>query len=270
MKKVWLVVWMALFTLIGAGVVSAEETSYELGVYASSVKYEEPDFMENEGYMGGIFGAITVRKDDMGNWPNMYQFEGDIGYGQVDYTSGATGSIDGIDDWKFETRYFVGYDIPMGTDLLVTPYAGLGYRYLNDDSSGMASTTGAYGYERESNYVYLPIGVQFRKEISSEWEIGASFEFDWLLYGKQISHLEDVGPAYGQLKNEQTDGYGARGSFRVIRRGETFDFLVEPFVRWWDIEDSDTSIGCGTVFCVYGYEPKNESLEAGAKMGVIF
>lgn len=255
----------------GTSALFAEEAKYELGTYASYFRYREPGVMEEKGALGGLFGAVTVRPQDIPMyWPEMYRFEGYFGFGQVDYTSGQSGTLDGIDEFMVEARYFAGYDFYAGTDLRVTPYVGLGYRYLRDDSAGMQSSTGAYGYKRESNYFYLPLGVEFTQSLSAGWEVGLTLEFDVLLGGQQKSHLNDVDPAYGLAKNDQEKGYGARGSIRVVRQSERFDVLFEPYVRWWEVDDSEITVACGPGACLVGYEPKNDSLEAGAKIGFSF
>jgi hypothetical protein len=264
-------VLIAVFIVIGERGVRAEKTVYEMGAYASYIRYREPGVMEQKGYMGGLYLGMTARPDGMERpWPDMYRFEGYWGMGEVDYTSENTGSIDGIDDLMLEGRYFAGYDIPVGEDLRLTPYAGIGYRYLRDDSSGMQSSTGHYGYKREANYLYIPLGVELNQPLSNGWEISWILELDFLLYGKQKSYLGDANPGLGLAKNDQDKGYGVRGSIRLSRQSEQFDWMVEPYVRWWDIDDSKVSTSCGPVWCVDGYEPKNDSIEAGARVGLIF
>lgn len=267
-----IVTWMVIvISVFGASTLFAEETRYELGTYASYFRYREPGLMEEKGALGGLFGAVTVRPEDVQMyWPEMYRFEGHFGLGQVDYTSGQSGTLDGIDEFMAEARYVAGYDFLAGTDLRVTPFVGLGYRYLRDDSAGMQSSTGAYGYKRESNYFYLPLGVELTQSLSAGWELGLTLEFDVLLAGRQKSHLNDVDPAYALLENDQENGFGARGSFRVVRQSERFDVLFEPYVRWWEIDDSEITGVCGPGACLVGYEPKNDSLEAGAKIGFSF
>lgn len=253
--------------------VSADQTQYEMGPYVSWIRYREPGIMEEKGVMAGLFGSVTSRSGvgPQGLWPNMGRWEGQIGFGRVDYTSQNTGTIDNIDDMMFEGRYLAGYDFYPFGDLRLTPFLGLGYRYLRDDSSGLTSTTGHLGYKRESNYVYFPFGLDFQTSLSNDWTLGAAVEMDVLLYGRQKSHLGDADPGFGTLENEQTQGFGVRGSVRLVRLAERYHLLIEPFVRWWDIYESDLSvISCGGGSCILGYEPDNNSLESGIKIGVQF
>ena len=236
--------------------------NWEIGPEVSYIRYEEPDVMEEKGIMYGLEGSYTYHD----NW--MFKVEGDGMYGQVDYTSANSGSVDSIPDFKFEIRGLAGYDFPVGQTAYLTPYLGLGYRYLNDDSSGKLSSTGAAGYERESNYFYTPIGLQAVTELNSNWSLGFNAEYDHLWFGKQISHLGDAVPDDGTVRNDQKDGWGLRGSVQLKKKGETMDFLAEPYVRYWSIEESDTAVS--TTGVIEGWEPKNKSTEIGMKLAVSF
>ena len=91
-------------------------------------------------------------------------------------------------------------------------------------------------------------------------------EYDWFLGGRQYSHLEDA-PGYSQtLYNKQSRGYGLRGAFKLAREGELLEFFIEPFVRYWHIEDSE--LNCSSELC--GLEPNNRTEEYGARLGVKF
>jgi hypothetical protein len=156
----------------------------------------------------------------------------------------------------FEVRGSTGYDIPVLSSSRITPYAGFGFRYLKDDSGGNTTTTGASHYDRESFYYYVPLGVETRTKISKSWLFEMTFEYDFFLFGTQKSHLEDVLSTYNTLVNDQDEGYGARGSFK-------------PFVRYWNIEDSDTAIWTQSGVPIgTGLEPANNTAEYGFKMGL--
>jgi hypothetical protein len=127
----------------------------------------------------------------------------------------------------------------------------MGYRYLNDDSSGQDG-----GYERESNYLYFPIGLEFLFPSENSWSLGATIEFDVLLWGEQKSHF---GGSYGTVDNQQNSGSGFRASLRLQEKG---GFAIEPFVRYWSIGDSATKV----IGEDYLQEPKNETTEVGLRV----
>jgi hypothetical protein len=239
-----------------------KEHSLGVSTEMSYIIYDEPNVMEQEGTMYGISASYTYRKDFMFNIEARYTG------GQVDYKN--SGTLDNIDDFILEFRGLVGYDFSTYEGYGITPYIGFGYRYLNDDSSGMTTSTGARGYERESNYFYSPIGIEIINPLNNRWSMGIILEYDHFWKGIQKSHLSDVSPAFSNMENNQNRGYGLRSSVRFERKGETVDFIIEPFVRYWDIEESDTeNITYAGALWGYGWEPENNSTEIGLKLTTI-
>lgn len=256
---------------------------FEFGMEFAHFEYEEPNFMEEEGFFWGFFGNYTHRVMEnqpleswgdifgSGNAFNVFELDARVMFGEVDYTSNGTGSLDGIDDFLFEIRGVAGYDIPVFENSRITPYFGFGYRYLNDDSGGLRTTTGAAGYEREANYFYMPFGVEWFTPFDGGWSVTATAEFDLFIDGEQKSHLGDAISGLNTVKNDQDDGKGFRGSIKIAKETERVDFFVEPYVRYWDIEDSEVSpITFSGVLVGFGLEPKNDSLETGARVGINF
>jgi len=238
--------------------------SFEIGPEVSYIKYKEPGVMKEDGIMYGIGAAYTYRINAA-----MFRVEGKYSYGQVDYQN--SGTVDEIDDYMFEIRGLLGFDYRMSDKSIITPYIGLGYRYLNDDMSGKISSTGAYGYERESNYYYSPIGVKTLSDMGNGWSWGITAEFDYFWGGQQKSHLSDVSSGFNDLENDQNDGYGYRGSLRFQKKVDTMSFIFEPFVKYWNIDKSeDKNITYSGVLIGYGYEPENESTEIGVMFMVLF
>lgn len=260
------------FMFIGIRFVSAEvepkKHSWDLGAELSHIKYKEPNLMEEKGMMYGITGSYVYH-----NLLNkiMLKAEGKGGWGQIDYSSPSSGTMDDIDDYMMELRVAGGYDFSIWTTTMLTPYLGIGYRYLNDDSSGMTTTTGALGYERESNYIYSPIGIATITELQNEWSVGLALEYDFFWKGIQKSHLSNVGLGYNDLENDQDDGYGVKGSVKVQKKTEKLDFIIEPFIRYWNIKKSEEkAVTYAGVIIGYGYEPKNSSIEYGLKIAAQF
>ena len=237
---------------------------WEVGIEISHITYKEPSVMEEKGFMTGIAGSYNWHAKGF-----VVKTEGKFSYGQVDYKN--SGTIDDIDDFMFEFRLLEGYDFSILKASIFTPYIGVGYRYLNDDTSGRVSSTGASGYERESNYLYSPIGIETLINLEKEWYIGLKLEYDFFWAGLQISHYEDVNATCSSLENDQDDGYGWRGSIKVQKKGERVGFLLEPFIRYWNIDKSQIStITCSGSLYAFGWEPDNESTEIGVNFSVIF
>jgi len=268
-KKVLMLTMLFMFL----GIINARaedvftEHYWDLGTEISYIKYEEPDVMEEEGAMYGIVGSYTAYGDFMSK-PLMVKLEGKGSWGQVDYEN--SGTLDNVDDYMLEFRCLLGYSSRVLDRFAIIPYFGFGYRYLNDDLTGTTST-GASGYERESSYFYSPIGIEAISELEDDWTIAIVLEYDLFWKGIQKSHLSDVDAGFDDLENDQNKGYGVRGSLRVQKTNQKIDFIVEPFIRYWNIKKSEEEdvTYAGAVFG-YGYEPKNNSLEIGGRLAVMF
>ncbi len=264
MKKVTICT-AAVFLLLNWTALGFSEQVRELGTEIAHITYKEPGVMKEKGMMYGIVGSYAYHDNVM------LKAEGNFSYGQVKYDGGLSDgtpyTTDGIDDYLLELRGLVGYDFSIGESMIFTPYVGLGYRYLYDRLG-----KDPYGYDRESNYLYSPIGIAATIPLRKGWSIGPTVEYDIFLHGWQVSHFEDLNPIYDTVVNDQKKGYGIRGSLKIQKKAKKLDFLIEPFVRYWNIKQSETSAITilGTYVVGYGWEPKNNSTEIGCKLAVHF
>ncbi len=248
-----------------------QEVQFGTELYRYS--YKEPVFnLEIKGLQYGIFGAYIYRppRGDAlrSEVVNMYKLDARFVSGAVDYSSDPSGQLDNEDNYAFEIRGVAGCDHFVNDQFLLTGYGGFGFRYLNNDSGGRQSTTGAYGYERVSNYFYLPIGVETLNQITPRWKVAANLEWDIFLYGEQTSYLSDVNSGDPDPENNQNRGYGVRGSTKIIKEGESVNLFFEPFFRYWRIHDSEVTRAVGNTYVVSGLEPDNNTTEYGVKFGL--
>ncbi|MBU2062832.1 MAG: hypothetical protein KKF93_00370 [Candidatus Omnitrophica bacterium] len=260
MKKLFLLILCFIFAQTGNVCAQTGQgtDSFELGTEISSIKYEEPDVMQEKGLMYGVCGSYTY-SDVL-----MLKIDGRFSTGSVDYKN--SGTLDNVDDYMWELRILGGGDFYLSEASTLTAYTGFGLRYLNDDMSGRVTSTGAQGYKRESNYIYSPVGATISTILENGWAIGATLEYDLFWAGKQKSYLGSI-PGYYDIENDQESGYGLRASIDFIHNGSDMDFIISPFVRYWDIKDSKITvdpIGRGWI------EPKNNSTEVGLKVGLKF
>jgi hypothetical protein len=216
----------------------------EVGVTAYRYLYKEPGLMQLEGPKVGVRGSFS-RTDEAGR---SGRIEAGASYGKVDYESNGTGTSDNHDDTTFEARVLIGMDFGVRGGAKLMPYSGLGYRYLYNDLRGRSST-GHFGYRRESNYFYLPLGLAARAN-----SLVGTIEVDYLLRGRQTSYLSDGGFGDPDAVNRQDNGYGLRGSLMV----EAGRVAFGPWFQTWRIQDSDLAFG--------GYETRNRTSEVGLEL----
>jgi len=248
-----------------SGTASAQETTpsnplltrrgWEVGGQVSKYHYEEPDLMNLKGHQLGAVGAYTFTN------PNRVysRIDGRVAYGLLKYEG--SGTRDDIPNWIFEARAVVGKDFLVSDNVALSPYIGLGYRYLYNDLRGYSTVgnTTYVGYRRYSHYVYAPVGVTLRMRTGGQWVIAPTFEYDAFLGGRQTSKLSDTGLGYSDASNKQDSGRGYRASLMVEKEHWSFG----PWLHYWNIKDSDTvPIGRGSV----GMEPANWTREYGLEL----
>jgi hypothetical protein len=245
---------------------------FEIAPEVYYFRYEEPDFMKDEGVFYGLTASFTHRREKgrsnhAVSW-STFKVEGRFDWGRVDYDGalmdGTPYEMHGIDD------YVAGIGLLRGIEWDPTPFLsgfhmGIAYRYLNDDTSFDPA-----GYEREANYLYMPIRLEAIVGSPHPLQVAFLAEVDVLLVGLQVSHdLPVQDPFTGRVWLENVynvqlpfSGVGAQGSIVLRYRSRPIDVAVGPFVRYWYIGQSEES---------HGYiEPKNNTLEVGGHVVVRF
>lgn len=242
--------------------------SWRIAPEVSHYRYKEPGVMKNEGTLYGVVGSYTFydygqnrSTRSASNSGNTVTLEGRLASGEMDYDgsdmyTNEPISMSGIDDFLLDLRMLWGRERPEAKWLNAV-YIGAGYRYLNDDSSSLPG-----GYERKSNYLYVPLGSRKDFDLADRWSLSLRGEFDLLLIGRQISYLGDADPNEPTVRNWQWPGFGTVLSLDLRYLTRNVDFALSPFVRYWWLDDSSTSEGY--------YEPENNTFEYGLSFVVRF
>lgn len=234
----------------------ATETAVAAGFQVSSYDYRESSLdvkIKGEQFSGTLLGTAALG----GQW----FLRGDARFsgGAPDYSG--SGHLDGTPNYIGEVRAAIGRDL-LRSHFGLSPYVGLGYRYLLHDLRGTTST-GAKGYRRESQYLFVPIGLEPRMTLANGARLSLTAEFDPILRGWQESKLSDGIAAYPDIANRQKGGYGLRGEFNY----QQARWSVGPFVNYWNVNQSSTDCETGpTGLFVCGTEPHNHTLEYGLQL----
>ncbi len=228
--------------------------------------YEEPGIsVEWDGIMYGL-NVSYAEEPRSRQWVS--RLEGRFAGGGVDYdgslSDGTPHTDEGI-DWFFETRWLVGRNWE-SQKTLFRPLLGLGYRFWFDDLESR------FAYQRRVQYLYSPVGLEVTHSFSDRWHIGFTAEYDFFWSGWVRSQLSDVNPNFNDPENRQDQGFGVRGSLflRRLSNGKV-SFSIEPFIRYWDIENSDTAaVTFAGTLIGGGYEPANNTVESGLRISYFF
>jgi len=228
--------------------IAGTRPGWEIGVQLSNYRYEEADpGVSIRGPRVGLTAAYTKTRAE--KW--FVRFDGRAAFGSLEYEG--SGTLDSNPDWVLEARGCLGRDFFPSPGVSLSPYAGLGSRYLYSDLRGLTST-GAVGYRRYSTYFYAPLGLMSRFSLSGKWSISPTLEYDHFISGKQQTRLTDASSGLLDADNKQGSGYGYRLSVTV----EKDSWALGPWMHYWSIDDSDVVLG--------GKEPKNETREYGIEL----
>ena len=242
----------------------------ELTLDLSSYSYREVDQNDNffmEDKSAPFLFSLGIRNwgDDKSilqkrssNWMSLYTLE--YSFGNIDYTSARTGTMK-KEYYKGRLEYYISTISRVGANDL-KPYIGLGYRDLLDDSGFKRSSTNHLGYDRLSQYYYIPIGAIWY--INDELSLKS--QYNHLLRGKQTSFLNEILPNDYSTNPENTQRFGW-GIDLTLRSKFNDRWSTYGFFRSWNIEDSDLTSCAPLIYCM---EPKNQTREIGAGISYNF
>lgn len=216
---------------------SNPKPSLQWGVGTGINHYKEPGFMQLKGQELGLH----ARAYNLARLPQLH-LEGDLFFGQQDYSSEGTGTMNGVHN--VESRWRALMPIYANTPNQQGLYAGLGIHTLWNDLRGI-STTGNGGYERRAQQLWLPV-----RWVSNFWEV----EGGVLVYGKHTSMLSQANttPPSTDVVNTQKKGVYVQGKLNVQLDAR---HALSPYVRYTGLSDSDKVSGA--------YEPASNRWQAG-------
>lgn len=266
MSKLTLLVLLALgLTLTEAAAKGTDTDSFEIGLEGGDYHYSEPNFARLDGAEFGLDATYAYK------WSDGLVFKANViaDFGSLDYASNGTGTSSGTTLYEQDYRALFGDQLQFGRYNTVLPYIGLGFRMLFDGNGEQISSTGNFGYDRRSEYLYVPLGATFDFKLGS-WRIMPTAEYDYLIHGWQTSYLRDLG--FDQnLENDQTHGYGLRGDLMFKPPINFYNLTVGPYVRYWNIGESNQQpLSVGGVPAGYALEPQNETTEVGLRASIRF
>jgi hypothetical protein len=237
-----------------------------LGLTISAYQYKEPapDVVINAPLVGLDYTGTYAFAND---W--FVRADARYAYGPAKYNGSGTQS--NIPYSYYDVRGLFGYDFSFSElgGFVLAPYTGIAYRYLFDNQGGQTSS-GSSSYNRESNYVYLPLGITHRMKVDGNRQLETVLEYDYLIQGTQVSHLSQASSYLLDVTNQQYRGYGLRLSSMYYSGAWSFG----PYVNYWNIQDSNhisqSVVVNGTRYTSTWYEPANTTLELGLKLAYSF
>lgn len=214
---------------------------------------ENPNFMELEGSRAvSVEGAVQTDVSLPYLGQRALRFEGRLGQSSDAYSSGS-GFTNGNKSTVGEGRLLLVSRMDLG-NVTLNPYFGYGYRHLTNDLKDVGASK---GYQRISQYHYLPLGTWASVSLQGDNALVAQAEVAPLLHGSQHSGIGSG------IDNTQSSGNHMR-AFIGWRTGR---WTVGPYAEWWHVGNS--TVDCNSTGTC-GYEPSNFTREVGLKATVHF
>jgi len=283
----------------------ATPTGHEVSAGFASYTYREPGAhaisIHGARFVGDYTGTLSLNKQRQ--WFAQGQVRGtlgNVGYDgwcspflitpdnaspngyALDVGDPSRCSESGDKDGYLEARGLTRKDL-IGHGWGWSPYTGLGFRHLSN------GTTGIKGF-RTDEYLYLPVGLTARTNMSSRHALAVNLEVDPLLRGWQKTRNSALGggdipatpiaPAFtinglSDVSFSQRRGFAFRASakYQLVRA-----WSIEPYFVYWRVNASPVSDITAT-FTVNritareqlgALEPLNATRELGVKFGVHF
>ncbi|MDA0910922.1 MAG: hypothetical protein O2809_05120 [Proteobacteria bacterium] len=212
--------------------------------------YNEPNVMKSKGPSIGLLNQVSYTQTNHLKWMIGLYLE----YSHGSYSSQYTGSHEADISYLLNISPKIGYNLNIAQNWQITPFSGIGYRMLYNNSTGQLTTTRHSGYLRVSNYFYLPIGADLAYH-QTDWFISSRFQFNYLIYGVQHSGV------YGGINNPQHHGYGLHWSLSAGKNYQNFSLSIGPYINYWWINDSEARYADnGNIKII---EPQNDTLDLG-------
>tara|TARA_R110001592_G_scaffold288090_3_gene556991 strand:- start:2451 stop:3137 length:687 start_codon:yes stop_codon:yes gene_type:complete len=220
---------IAIRVLLGVSVVAGcalfavgQSFAQEVTVDAFQYRYEETrdegGFMMHD-FSDPPFVSVGLRDwrapETVGDFGLMYTTE--VGGGKTDYR-GRNAGVQTKTYYRARGEVYLAYRMTE----IVTPFAGLGYRFIHDDSGGSHTENGGTAYDRQNHLFYIPMGLQFDPTEKLSFKLQANF----VLRGLQYSYLTDTDPSYENAINKQDKGYGfdITGVYKFTPSWSTYGF----------------------------------------------
>ncbi len=244
----------------GAQAGQRESSNFYLGVEGFRDTYKEPsvDLTVKTDY-----GSITAGYTKTDSNKFFLSAQGRASTGTDEYSS-ISGNSSGARQYEGDLRALFGQGYYQDGRLRL--YSGLGVRYFRDEGKGQVTDLGFLGYDRRIFQVYLPLGASYEMR-TKYFSITPKAEIDALLYGNVSSRLQNAGLFNVENRQDAFSGYGLRGEVMLGRDMGNYALQFGPFVRYWDIGDSNLKIdpvGTGWI------EPENTRTQIGATARVVW
>lgn len=260
------------------------QTKGGFGIQAELFDYNYRERQEGQVVVrdDGLFGGLGLSYVETLGGGAFLRGRLSVAFGSVDYTGDGSvidepgaeqSSLNNVPQSTGQLELHIGKDFKLNNGSTVTPFVGLGSRFLKDNSGGRETDDGLLGYDREISYGYVPLGIAAGVPIGGRTNLHLSAQYNWIVHGSAKSHFSNVAPELPDVKLDLNKGSGFELSalidIPVSRRRASFG----PFARKWNIGQSESLLFTNPddpTEALELIEPKNSTTEIGLRLGFAF
>jgi hypothetical protein len=272
MKKVTLALASASAVFVASAAEARTRPGFDLGAEVLDYRYRERFEGEVVARDDGTFGGVTLGYVETIGSAMFLRARLSTDFGSVDYFSD-DGRLENVSQSIGQLELHLGRDILVGPGATITPFVGIGSRVLEDKSGGEETELGAFGYDREISYAYVPVGVAAAVPIGGRTEIILGAQYNWVVGGESKSQFSDLDAELPNVKVDLDQGHGfeASATLRLPLGRHAIGF--GPFVRHWNLERSGSFFLTdpdGSGESIELFEPRNRTTEIGLRLSFSF
>ena len=242
---------------------------FEIGAEILDYSYRERFQGETVASDDGRFAGLTASFVAGLGGGFLFRARLSTDFGSVDYSS-EDGEIDDVRQSIGQLEFQAARDFPLGHAATITPFIGLGSRILSDNSGGKETESGILGYDRDINYAFVPIGAAVTMPIGPSNILSFSAQYNWVVGGDAESRFSEIDPEFPDLKMDIPGGHGLEASAMLGIPIGTTQLRVGPFIRHWNIQQSESLTFEEDGEAIELFEPANKSTELGLRLSVAF
>lgn len=272
MKNGWLLTIAAAAIPSGAAPAAAQTaTGLSVGLEVLDYEYRERDggatIVFDDGPMVGLDVGYTARIG------TELFFSARVAgrTGEIDYRDNGGDQIANVDQSVGQLDLRLVKDVRLPPNATLSPFVGIGHRLVLDESGGRTSTGGNAAYDRDITYSYLPVGATLSIGESARNTLSVSAEYDFVLGSQFKSNLSRIDPVLPDLNLKGRDGRGIQIAATLVRPiGPRRAVEVGPFLRHWQIKESEDRDVTVQGVTLNFREPRNRTTEWGIRAGLRF
>jgi hypothetical protein len=231
--------------------------------------YSEPGVMSINGYLLDLDGSYRYDFNSS-HFLDWFLFDLDFAFGSPTYdganVSVTTGIVTPVQeksrDVMLNLQPKLGFLLTESGGMKLDLVFGLGYWHLTNKIQGGGA------YLREITYIYFPMALEGKFQLSNDYSLNVATQYNMLLRGKVESQLSDLGLGWPDAENDLSSGSGYKFLARGTLLSSTYQPFLELYFQKWDIEQSEVIFipAAGRVF----WEPKNNTQMIGLNYGFSF